>query len=511
MKRALVVAAGLMLALPALAEGVSLGDLKPAELDQLARRDLHQLKIYTLAASRLEREMDRHGSLFDKKKEDQLSPTERELAHDLFAQVMAYAIALDGMARVHGDYWDVSPLKQRTRHARHFAIHFAAYTQLHQLGLKFIDLTQGKPQFETLLDEGSPRNGTPPRAYERLKWNVVHVEDVSRLVAGHQYHKVLRLSGYPGLKGDTASGYAIANIDVTWPYVKSKLGRKGALLFAGNGVDILKDKSLRVWFPVQTGVAEWMGDTKYRRKGLALISAAQIQEAVKRSKPGDIVVERRNWYLSNVGLPGFWPHATLYLGSPKEMAAYLDKDPKVAVHYKGSFTKHLARKYPDAWATYTSNDEYGHTHRVLEAMSEGVVFTSAEHSFEADYVGALRPKLSKLEKAQAIERAFGYAFRPYDFNFDFFSDTTIVCSELVYKAYEPRKGVTGLSFPLERVVGRMTLSPNTMIRQWAESGAEHMKFAWFLDGREKTKDAAWATEEDLRLSHLRPKWDVAQR
>ncbi len=35
-------------------------------------------------------------------------------------------------------------------------------------------------------------------------------------------------------------------------------------------------------------------------------------------EPGDIIVARQNWYLSNIGLPGFWPHAELYVGTPEE-------------------------------------------------------------------------------------------------------------------------------------------------------------------------------------------------
>ena len=99
-------------------------------------------------------------------------------------------------------------------------------------------------------------------------------------------------------------------------------------------------------------------------------------------------------------------------------------------------------------------------------MSEGVVFTSAEHSVRADYVASMRPRLSRLEVARAIERAFGYAGRPYDFDFDFYTDTSLVCSELVYKAYEPREDARGLTFQLESIVGRMTLGPNTMVRQF---------------------------------------------
>ncbi len=73
-------------------------------------------------------------------------------------------------------------------------------------------------------------------------------------------------------------------------------------------------------------------------------------------------------------------------------------------------------------------------------MSEGVIFTTLEHSADCDSLAALRPRLPRREKAQAILRAFHYAGRPYDFNFDFGTDAELVCTELIYKAYEPAGG-----------------------------------------------------------------------
>ena len=38
-------------------------------------------------------------------------------------------------------------------------------------------------------------------------------------------------------------------------------------------------------------------------------------------QPGDVIISRKNWYLSNIGLPGFWPHAAFYLGEADELEA----------------------------------------------------------------------------------------------------------------------------------------------------------------------------------------------
>jgi hypothetical protein len=56
----------------------------------------------------------------------------------------------------------------------------------------------------------------------------------------------------------------------------------------------------------------------------------------------------------------------------------------------------------------------------------GVVFTTLDHAGGADHVAALRARLPTVEKTAAILRAFGYAGRAYDFNFDFRTDAAMV-------------------------------------------------------------------------------------
>ena len=206
-------------------------------------------------------------------------------------------------------------------------------------------------------------------------------------------------------------------------------------------------------------------------------------------EPGDILLVRREGYLSNIGIPGFWPHAVLYVGTPEERRRAF-ADPEVAAWVQargqpdGDFEALLARTHPAAHARAVAPDGDA-PRRALEAISEGVVFTTLEHAAGADHVAALRPRLPAVEKAAALLRAFGYAGRPYDFNFDFRTDAALVCSELVYKAYEPGPGRQGLRLPLVEVLGRPVLPPNEIARLFdAELGtpAAQLELVRFLDG-----------------------------
>jgi hypothetical protein len=531
MKQALlVVIAGAVLAvlvflmyredsLPVVVDGkvTTFDKMAPEQLDMRADRDAVAFKRLVAQTIRLQKAIEENDALWKRGPDQGLTADERREALAIFEAVLDNSVALDQLARFHLDFWHVNAVTQRERHARHFALFFATYVEKLAVGLTLIDRTINKPQFEKLFDEGNQGLGIAPGAYAKLKWNVVHVEDASTTLAAHQWLKTLNGPLEALQKKDPQTwGFVTNRIDDRYELVKANLTLKSVKLFGGNTVDLGKDTAKSVWFPVQAEAAEVMGDTRVYRKNIALISEEQALEAAKRSEPGDILVERRNWYLSNVGLPGFWPHAALFLGTKDDLAAYFDADAEVTKAFGGKpFTKHLEEKHPKPWAEYASLDHEGHVNRVLEAMSEGVVFTSAEHSIAtADYVAAVRPMRSKVDKAQAIDRAFGYAGRPYDFDFDFYTDESLVCSELVYKAYEPRSECQGVLFPLEKVVGRMTLGPNTMVRQFdTEYGTDkqQMAFAWFLDGHERAKNATFEPVEVFRASHRRPKWDVVQR
>jgi hypothetical protein len=146
--------------------------------------------------------------------------------------------------------------------------------------------------------------------------------------------------------------------------------------------------------------------------------------------------------------------------------------------------------------------------RVLEAISEGVVFTTLEHSAAADSIVALRPRRDPVEKAQALLRAFRYMGRPYDFNFDFQTDSALVCTELVYKAYEPAPGFKGVRWKLEEVVGRTAIPANSMARQFDEDPDGPLEMVLFLDGQERRGLAVESSVAEFRRSWRRPKWHV---
>jgi hypothetical protein len=492
---------------------MKLADLSIEELDQQAQADAQLLQQVSAQCALLGNFIDTQKSLWERSDEAALSPDERRLAMQLFDRILDYQLLLDGLTQFHLGFWRLDVFSEPMRHSRHFLLGFHAYYNQMSLGLRFIERTLNKPQFETLFDEGSDEVGIFQGAYTRLKWNVVHVENVAKVFAAHQYHKLMSATCYRKFGDDPLLNFVVEDVERTYQDTKSRLSNEGTRLFAGNVLDLLKDGAHSAWFPIQTEVARFFGHTKIKRIGGSLITKAQAQEASKLSSPGDIIIERRNWYLSNIGLPGFWPHVALWLGSPSELSACFDQVPEVTMAYQMPFTHALKEKFPQAWESYTALNEHGDSKRIIEAIGEGVVFASAEHSLCCDYATALRPWLSTLEIARAIEHAFGYAGRQYDFDFDIHSDRSIFCSELVYKAYEPRSRYKGIRFELVQLLGKTTLPPNAIIAQFDrefDSEARQLDFVWFLDGREKDEAAFFNDVDSLRASHKRVKWDISQ-
>lgn len=495
-------------------------NLPEEEFTQQALRDLKALRRYANGLRRVQTQFAEQKALLNKKSNVAYTPDEKRILLTAWAAMYDYTMSAEIIRQ---RYWDfvIIPPTNVTKHAWGFLLtHLALTTELAH-GMTFTDRTAGKNQLEVVLDEPSSEYGIPPKAYANFKWKVIHVSTTTQLMTGDAYApSMVPFYKKAGMSALEDVQWAQQEMKLNSKAAKDKLLKRGVTMFAKNAVDIAKDSTMHSIFPLQKGVAEWMGDTRVARINQPLIKKEQAEALTKKMQPGDIILSRQNWFISNIGLPGFWPHAEMFLGTPAELAAYFDADPEVQAWAKTIDAKAtglsslLQNRWPDRWKLYNGNDFQGEPVKVMEAISEGVSFTGVKHAMTNDYIGVLRPRLSKLEKAKAMLRAFSYQGRPYDFDFDFFSDSTLVCSELVWKAYQPSKDQKGVSMPLVNIAGRMALPPNEIVRQFDEEAGKpdrQFDFVAFLDGREKTKDAIEADEATFRQTYRRQKWDILQK
>lgn len=495
--------------------------LTDAAFVETARADLTDLQRYVTGMAQVMARVEANRALFATPTKTVYSPEEKQTLLSTWGSLFGYFSATEGLRQRYWGFIKVPPTD--IRHAWGFVMTHAALTAVLAHGLAFTALTINNSQLETIFDEANDEYGVPKGAFAAFKLKAVHLATTTQLVTGDAWAltvepqlKARKLLDEPGVKWGWTTMQADSKA------ARAALLDRGARLFAGNLADIMKDSTAQAVFPLQKRFAEWAGDTRVARVGQPLITTRDWQTLVlPRLEPGDVLVSRQNWFLSNIGLPGFWPHALLYVGAAKDLAAWGD-DPELSAWAKAqpekasSFSELLARRYPAKWQAYaTGADDQGHAPlRVIEAISEGVSFTSADHAFGVDYLAALRPRLSKLNKAKAIERAFRYQGRPYDFDFDFFSDTSLVCTELVYKAYQPSVGEPGLRLPLVDVAGRRTLPANELIKRFDlehETPTRQLDFVLFVDATEKQHRVAASDEAALRASWKRVKWDVAQQ
>jgi hypothetical protein len=441
---------------------------------------------------------------------EDLDAAERQRVRDVWVGFLDPLLAVDDLKARYRGWYGVDWIRHPGLHARAYALAFASLCAEVDAGQALMELVQGKKLAQSLFDEAMPERGMPAGTFRRLQAQLLRSRDYSYVPIGADWFlDWINPQLHNGPAGERAAQLVAARLGPAQRWTKAE--NAGAVLV--NKTDVVRDEAFSRWFPVQKEVATWFGDTRVAPDGRRLISDAQLHGMQKALRPGDVIVERRNWYLSNVGLPGFWPHAALYVGTQDEVRAALDGDDEVRARYGGAFSEHLARTRSAAWAELGKRDAGGHAQVVVEAISDGVVATSLEHSCGADYVAVMRPRFPKVAVARALDRALSHFGKPYDFDFDFATDDSIVCSELVMKAYEPSQDLDGLRVPWITVAGRRAVPPTEIVRVFAAELGEpepQLEFVWFLDGREREKAAVVADAAALAGSVHRPKWDIAQ-
>ncbi len=428
-----------------------------------------------------------------------LALAERQEVRDTWARFLDYQLSLDSIDQP--PEWDAGIDDGQ------FTIGYASFLARYRYAMDFIGLVDNDPAVRIALNEAVPELGLPVRSYADFKFHYLNIAIAGRFAALSALNRVIDRPAYTAL----ASGIRDDEREI-WMAAQGK----GLHETASNAVQVTKHVLFKTFFPVQKNISEWMGDTRVLNGERYYVSLEQIDAIANELRPGDILLQRREWFLSNLGLPGFWSHAALYVGTQKERATYFD-DPAVHAWLEvmdgkdKTFDALLQIVHPEAYRNNLAPDAHGHMPRVLEAMSEGVVFTSREHLATTDSLAVLRPRLSKVEIAKALLKAFSYSGRPYDFDFDFRTDNQLVCTELVYKAYEPEQGGHGIRFPLHSVAGRPVITANDIARQFDHDYGkteQQLDMVLFLDGKGDEGEAIKAGVERFRASWRRPKWHI---
>lgn len=431
-----------------------------------------------------------------------LQPEMRRQIMSLWYPILDTYLALDALAEKYMAFPLIENIEEQKR-----AFHLARgiFLTQYRVALDIITELKQNPSMDTILNEADALMGLSPGVYAHFKY---------------QYLNIIKAGRYAALEAVALMYKTPADARMAqWAEEDSRVilaaGKgPGPKMTFNNGIAIVKRFGHTAWFPLQKGVAEWMGKTKVWRQHHYLIEPEQIRILSERLEPGDILLERREWYLTNVGIPGFWTHAALFIGSPDQRKA-LSQTPEIKEWLSGqnaeSIDDLIRTRYPKASAALHKPYKDSRLPQVIEAISPGVSLTSLHYSATCDSLAVLRPRLSKTDRAAAVVRAMRYYSRPYDYDFDFISDGSLVCTELVVKSYLPGDKKQGLQLPFEKVMGQMVTPANAFVQQFDTTfgtPAQQMDLVLFLDGNEKEKRAVESDVTAFRKSWNRPKWHI---
>ncbi|BCD99950.1 YiiX/YebB-like N1pC/P60 family cysteine hydrolase [Marinicellulosiphila megalodicopiae] len=387
-----------------------------------------------------------------------------------------------------------------------FHLNLLSFSTAYRFALQFIALIEKDKRCVKILEQKNSSLGLQKSAYKLFKFHFLNIKMASRFSALLLVYKT-----NSELMADPQQSQFLEDKNIIYQYAKSE----GVKLTLKNALNILKTGSFKAWFPIQKGVANTIGNIKVWRKGQSLITTEQVEQLLTTIEPGDILLQRREWQATNVGIPGFWSHAAFYLGNNQVRVAFFeDVEVKEWVKGKGmesgEFSELLQTTYPEKYAMMQQKQNEK-DRNVIESIAPGVVFTSLHQSLLCDSVVVLRPRLSKLEKAKAIFNAFYYAGLPYDYNFNFLKDDALVCSELIYKSYQKTDKQKGIEFPINKIAGKVMMPANDIAKMFSEqveTDKQQLEMVCFLDGNEAEKIAVESTQDEFVKSYKRPKWHV---
>ena len=461
--------------------GYRMKEVSPEELDaQIGKKEQEVLRIAETAkathASSLELLEKYNQGLF------QLEGQDNRL--EVSALLHSFFQARDDLWKIVADYSPDNEIQgddpqQRQRRAMLFT---AALLLRHQMSIRFAVTYKADSTLEKYLNQQDDTYGIPANLIVQVNEQLID--------PSYQGYIASAMDGYGFDTARTnedspASTKALLELIAK---AKATIAENPEYAFSDSvkaALSEAKRRSVDTYLSIQQFVATQIGDFRIKKTDDITnhkIDSEKVDQFHELLEPGDILIERRDWYSSNAFLPGYWPHGALYIGTPEELAedgllddvvkeltsmANEEKDLETSETPSVDGLTHADRMFALVEDLNNEGNKKLNSRQIMEAISEGVYHNTVDHSIgEASSVFALRPKVEPDERAKAIAAAYFYEGREYDFNFDFETPNTLVCTEVIYRCYGGNAGT--LHFPIITVMGRKTLPAHELARHFVQ-------------------------------------------
>ncbi len=323
-----------------------------------------------------------------------------------------------------------------------FVAAFACACVLMRADRFLVDLAANRPVVFKKLDEEDRAAGVRRKTFTRIYRAMSNPLNAVRFLMAADFYRSHRAE-IAELAGDPVVGRVVGMLHGEEEWIDRRRRDAVKRQVAYRRYTFLR-RGRSAWKKVMFGMFEVSGRAvaDLRQPGVKAAGApkritAEMRDAVlRRARPGDVFVTRHDDALSNLFLPGYWPHAALYLGTAEEAAE-------------------LGVGLPAGGRWF------------LEAKKDGVLVRPAEETMQVDALVVARSPLKGEELGTALRRALANEGKPYDFLFDFRTADRLVCTEVVYRGFH---GVGPVRFALREVGGRLCLPAEEFLNQAMDCG-----------------------------------------
>jgi uncharacterized protein YycO len=201
--------------------------------------------------------------------------------------------------------------------------------------------------------------------------------------------------------------------------------------------------------------------------------AANVRSVVK---PGDILLEKTPFRLTDKLIPGHWGHAAVYLGTDAELANLGVWDELTRLKDAGD--RYFTQEKIDALRAEIQAGKV-----IDEALRDGVQLNTIEHFLNIDDLAIMHNENETQEdRKNRIILTMRQLGKDYDFKFDIETSVKIVCSELIYATD------IAIEWATETTAGIHTISPDNVAAKSIEADTVFSLPLLYHDGEEITTD-----------------------